>query len=133
MTFGTQCPGAPTLDIVKAFATAVGAKVGNESPAAPQETNEVRKQTGPVSPATSYSTVTAPGVARPVGASSVPASVRFDPALGDAPLESYVKMLVNSQLAAQGIPTNEPFQVREVDAIPNATGYMKKVFRGVFS
>jgi len=61
---------------------------------------------------------------------------------GDAPIESYVKMLVNSQLAAQGIPTNEPFQgqghaaepfqEREADAIPNVTDYMKKVFRGVF-
>jgi hypothetical protein len=119
--------------MAKAAAATFGAIVGNESPAAPQETNEVRKQTGPVSPATMYSTVTAPGVARAVGASSIPATVRHDPALGDAPLESYVKMLVNSQLAAQGIPVNEPFQVREADAIPNATDYMKKVFRGVFS
>jgi hypothetical protein len=81
-----------------------------------------------------------------------------------APLESYVKMLVNSQLAAQGIPTVEPFQssseagtyqgqrsdapepfqgqgsaapqpfqVSETTAIPNASDYLKKVFRGVFS
>jgi hypothetical protein len=42
-------------------------------------------------------------------------------------------MLVNSQLAAQGVPTNEPFQSSEATAIPNATDYMKKVFRGVFS
>jgi hypothetical protein len=75
-------------------------------------------------------------------------------------------MLVNSQLAAQGVPTNEPFQTRDAgyqgqggnaaepfqsgalqgqgpvgtepfqmsqeQAIPNATDYMKKVFRGVF-
>lgn len=132
VTFESQCADALTLDIATAM-VAAGGVMGNNSPAAPQETNEVRPQTGPVSPATSYSNVTAPGVARPVGASSVPASVRHDPALGDAPLESYVKMLVNSQLAAQGIPTNEPFQVRETDAIPNATDYMKKVFRGVFS
>jgi hypothetical protein len=42
-------------------------------------------------------------------------------------------MLVNSQLAAQGIPTNEHFQVNEAAAIPNASDYMKKVFRGVFN
>jgi hypothetical protein len=82
---------------------------------------------------------TAPGVARNVGASSVPATVR--PGADDAsPLDSYVKMLVNSQLAAQGIPTVEPFQssvepfqVNETTAIPNASDYLKKVFRGVFS
>lgn len=106
---------------------------------------------GAVSPVQSYKIVSAPGVARPAGASSIPATVRKDPALGDAPLESYVKMLVNSQLAAQGVPTvepfqtsnagyqgqgpvgAEPFQVTQEQAIPNATDYMKKVFRGVFS
>lgn len=118
---------------------------------------------GPVSPAQSYKIVSAPGVARPAGASSVPATVRKDVGLGDAPLESYIKMLVNSQLAAQGVPTNEPFQsgalqgqgvsaepfqsralqgqgpvgtepfqMSQEQAIPNATDYMKKVFRGVF-
>jgi hypothetical protein len=75
---------------------------------------------------------TAPGVARTIGSSSVPASAANPTGLGPAPLESYVKMLVNSQLVAQGIPTNEPFQIKEADAIPNATDYMKKVFRGVF-
>ena len=87
---------------------------------------------GPVSPSTSYTSVTAPGVARPLGASSIPATVRNGADTG-SPLESYVKMLVNSQLAAQGVPTNEPFQSSEATAIPNATDYMKKVFRGVFS
>lgn len=107
----------------------------------------------PVSPAPTFSVVTAPGVARAIGSSSVPASAN-PTGLGDAPLESYVKMLVNSQLAAQGVPTNEPFaqdwkqiagssqqgqgamepfQVNEATAIPNASDYMKKVFRGVFN
>ena len=87
---------------------------------------------GAVSPMQSYKIVSAPGVARPAGASSVPATVRKDPALNETPLESYVKMLVNSQLAAQGVPTAEPFQMTQEQAIPNATDYMKKVFRGVF-
>jgi hypothetical protein len=103
---------------------------------------------GAVSPTQSYSIVSAPGVARPAGASSVPATVRHETGMSDAPLESYVKMLVNSQLAAQGVPTNEPFQsgayqgqggvaaepfqATQEQAIPNASDYMKKVFRGVF-
>jgi hypothetical protein len=94
--------------------------------------NNVRPESKqPVSASTNYSVITAPGVARPVGASSIPASVHKPG--GDAPLESYVKMLVNSQLAAQGIPTIEPFQVHEAQAIHNASDYMKKVFRGVFA
>jgi hypothetical protein len=52
---------------------------------------------------------------------------------GGTPLEDYVKMLVNSQLAAQGVPTNEPFQVNETAALTNASDYMRKVFRGVFN
>jgi hypothetical protein len=87
---------------------------------------------GVVSPMQSYKIVSAPGVARPAGASSIPATVRHETGTDDAPLESYVKMLVNSQLAAQGVPTNEPFQMSQEQAIPNATDYMKKVFRGVF-
>jgi hypothetical protein len=114
----------------------LGAEMGSMGPVwdGTMETNEVRPDTGkPASPAKMYSHMTAPGVARPVGASSIPPLVRHDPAFGDAPLESYVKLLVNSQLAKQGVPMNEPFQVSEADAIPNATDYMKKVFRGVFN
>ncbi len=145
VTFGTQCPGASAgqsaEDRAKAMAmmASLGAGSGNmdQMPQAwdgTMQMNEVRPDTGkPVSPAKTYSHVTAPGVARPVGARSIPPLVRHDPAFGDAPLESYVKLLVNSQLAKQGVPMNEYFQVREADAIPNATGYMKKVFRGVFN
>lgn len=96
------------------------------------QVNAVRPEVKSVSASVSYTMNTAPGVARNVGASSVPATVR--PGADDAsPLDSYVKMLVNSQLAAQGIPTAEPFQVNETTAIPNASDYLKKVFRGVFS
>lgn len=159
ITFGTQCPGAMSSQSAedRAKAMAIMKSLGGGSGNTDQqpntldgamEMNEVRPDTGkplvmmnevrpdtgkPVSPATMYSQITAPGVARPVGASSIPPLVRHDPAFGDAPLESYVKLLVNSQLAKQGVPMNEPFQVRESDAIPNATDYIKKVFRGVFN
>jgi len=78
-----------------------------------------------------FKKITAPGVARGIDDSNIPFSVKKDSL--DTPLETYVKELVNSQLAAQGVPTNEPFQVNESAAIPNASDYMKKVFRGVFS
>jgi hypothetical protein len=115
-----------------------------------KEYNTTRYTSGEVSPATQYTMNTAPGIARKFSDSSVPSAVRDD---GDeTPIETYVKMLVNSQLAAQGVPTNEPFQsfsgaetyqgqrssapepfqVNESAAIPNASDYMKKVFRGVF-
>lgn len=145
VTFGTQCPGASAgqsaEDRAKAMAmmASLGAGSGNmdqmqNAMDGTMQMNKVRPDTGmPVSPTTTYSQITAPGIARPVGASPIPPLVRHDPAFGDAPLESYVKLLVNSQLAKQGVPMNEPFQVREADAIPNATDYMKKVFRGVFN
>jgi hypothetical protein len=115
-----------------------------------KEYNTTRYTSGDVSPATRYTMNTAPGIARKFSDSSVPSTVRDD---GDeTPIETYVKMLVNSQLAAQGVPTNEPFQsssagtyqgqrspapepfqVNESAAIPNASDYMKKVFRGVFN
>ena len=84
----------------------------------------------PVSPSTSYPYV---GGARKHGDRSIPATVRHDPKLGDAPLESYVKMLVASELAAQGVPTNEPFQVNETEAIGNAEEYMHKAFKKIFT
>ena len=94
------------------------------------EYNRTRRMSGDVSPPRYYSMNTAPGVARKYSDSSIPSTVRDD---GDeTPIETYVKMLVNSQLAAQGVPTVEPFQANESAAIPNASDYMKKVFRGVF-
>jgi hypothetical protein len=103
------------------------------SPANPVQTNTVRQDTGkPVSDAKNYHMATSPGVARPLGASSIPATVRHE-ADGGSPIENYIKMLVNSQLAAQGVPTNEPFQVNETAALANASDYMRKVFRGVLA
>jgi len=137
-TSATQCPGAvpqlPPIPKTPEGSTAVGPTAADIASAQDNGSGiqTVPKVTSPVSPAPSYSVVTAPGVARTIGSSSVPATANST-GLGDAPLESYVKMLVNSQLATQGVPTNEPFQVNESTAIPNATDYMKKVFRGVFN
>jgi len=80
----------------------------------------------PVSPTSTSRYATGNGVLRPHGASGARPSGGNPTGLGDAPLESYVKMLVNSQLASQGVPMNEPFQVNEKQAIPNAEGVLKK-------
>jgi hypothetical protein len=40
-------------------------------------------------------------------------------------------MLVSSELAAQGVPTNEPFQVNEVKAIPNAEEFLKNAMDNI--
>jgi len=81
---------------------------------------------GAVSPPSTSRYATGNGVLRPYGASGARANGANPTGLDDSPLESYVKMLVNSQLAEQGIPTNEPFQVNEKEAIPNAEEFLKK-------
>ena len=134
-TSSSQCTATPQLPPVAGptagdIASAQNGGNLNNGPAMPVQTNTVRPDSGqPVSAARNYSMVTPP---RPLGASSIPASVRNEMG-GGTPLEDYVKMLVNSQLAAQGVPTNEPFQVNETAALANASDYMRKVFRGVFN
>jgi len=82
---------------------------------------------GPVSRSTSYTTVSGNGVVRPLGASSIPTTAVNSTGLGIAPLDAYVRMLVRSELASEGIPTIEPFgSSNEASAIGNATEYMMK-------
>ena len=108
-----------------------------------------------------FKMITAPGVARNIDDSNIPFTVRDTS--DEAQKYAYIKELINSQLAAQGVPTNEPFvghnsavepfqssssagtyqgqrsvapepfEVNESAAIPNASDYLKKVFRGVIS
>ena len=88
----------------------------------------------PVSTAQIFDMITAPGVALPIGSSSVrpsyPAAAGLD---GTGPFETYVQMLVKSELAAQGVPTNEPFAMPSiVDTVRNATKEVKASMRKVF-
>jgi cytoskeletal protein RodZ len=72
------------------------------------------------------STISAPGVTRPVGSTSERPTYPDATILEeDRPFETYIQMLVRSELAAQGVPTNEPFQV--ADVINGAGGYFKSV------
>ena len=134
----SQCPSvrkvialqeAPTAaDLDSAQDNTVGGSGTTGSIQAPMDTSS------PVSPATTYYTVNAPGVSRPVGSSSVrpsyPAAAGLD---GTGPFETYVQMLVKSELAAQGVPTNEPFTVPSiVDTVQNASRQIQNSLKGVF-
>jgi len=97
---------------------------------ATQGSNAIGTGAGVVSPAKTWKTVS--GNANVVELGTTPqTSMWNNGGLYATPLESYVKLLVRSELAAGGVPVNEPFQVNETSAIGNATDYLKKVFRGV--
>jgi hypothetical protein len=104
----------------------------------PPATQEVASTEGPVSPAEPSKVITAPGVVRPADAGSVrpsyPAAAGLDGEAANGPFEQYVKMLVRSELSAEGKPSAaaEAFVANEEGTIENATGYVKKAFQGIF-
>ena len=100
---------------------------------------------GPVSPADSSDVVTAPGVVRRAGARSrhpsFPAAAGLD-GLEGGPFESYVKMLVKSELAGLGVAeaAAEGFQAAAAPAnaplgamVANATKQVQESLRKVFT
>lgn len=66
-----------------------------------------------VSPAETSRYVSGNGVLHRLGDPNRPPSATNTTGLNEPPLEAYVKMLVNSHLAENGIPSNEPFQDNE--------------------
>ena len=87
----------------------------NDAGVPQQATQTVPATGGAVSPPATKDSVGAPGVSRLLGSGgsrtgSWPAAAGLD-GQGGA-FESYVKMLVKSELAGQGIRTNEPFSSR---------------------
>ena len=79
----------------------------------------------PVSPATT-SQVTGNGVAPPRGG---PYTFTNQPNLFTSPFEEYVKVLIRSQLAAEGVPMNEPFQNPGPNIVENIVKDVRKVTR----
>jgi hypothetical protein len=75
-------------------------------------------------------TVTAPGQARPLGSTSERDTYPDATGTDVGALQGYIDMLVRSQLAALGVPTNEPFQIGDVMA--NAGGFMEQAKRKIF-
>jgi hypothetical protein len=86
---------------------------------------------GAVSPPTTSQYVSGNAVVRRYGTSGARPNGANPTGLNDSPLESYVRMLVSSELASQGVPTNEPFQVNETQAITNAEGVLKKSMKEI--
>jgi len=105
---------------------------GNNIDLASQGGSVIGTGSGAVSAARTWTTASGNGNVVPLGA-RMPSSMWNSGDLYANPLESYVKLLVRSELASEGVPVNEPFQVNEMSAIGNATDYMKGVFRGVFT
>ena len=111
-----------------------------ESGVAPVK-QEVASTGGPVSPAESSTVVTAPGVVRPADAGSVrpsyPAAAGLEGTKGGA-FEQYVKMLVNSELSAQGVASaaaegfqgaaNAPLGEMVANATKRVQGSLHEVF-----
>lgn len=102
-------------------------------------TQTVASTEGPVSPAEPSNVVTAPGVVRPAAAGSIkpsfPAAADLEGVAEGGPFETYVKMLVKSELAAEGrtaAVAADGFAMKEEGAIDNATGYVKKAWQGIF-
>ena len=119
---GDYIPSAAELDMAQNNM----ALAGNElNVAGPGYTGPRGAGSGAVSPPTTYTNVSGNGVLRRVGISSVPGGISRSADLAASPLEDYVKLLVRSELASEGIPMNEPFQVNETQALPNAELFLQ--------
>ena len=77
---------------------------------------------GPVSAAKTTAEITGNGVVTTPKARGGPYMFTNQPNLFTSPFEEYVKVLIRSELANGGIPSNEPFQ----DAPPNIINNLKK-------
>jgi len=77
---------------------------------------------GPVSAAKTTKEVTGNGVVTIPRSTGGPYTFTNQPNLFTSPFEEYVKVLIRSELANGGIPTNEPFQ----DTPPNIVNYLTK-------
>jgi hypothetical protein len=103
----TRTAGDPTAaDLARAQDS--GLLGGNELNAPAGYLGATGAGSGAVSPPKTYNTVSGNGVVRHLGDSSIPVTA-VNSYTGN-PLDDYIKMIVRSQLAAQGVPTNEPFQ-----------------------
>ena len=80
---------------------------------------------GPVTAPKTTSQISGNGVVRPVGATGGgPYTITNQPSLFTSPFEEYVKVLIKSELAAGGVPTNEPFQ--------NPVNYVTQTITNIF-
>jgi len=85
----------------------------------------------PVSAATTTKEVTGNGVVTIPRATGGPYTFTNQPNLFTSPFEEYVKVLIRSEMANGGIPSNEPFQDSPT-IVDYATKEVKKVIRKNF-
>jgi hypothetical protein len=97
---------------------------GNQNQAPPVSENADSSQLQPLLPLPdqpAFPVITAPGEVRPVDAGSerptFPAAAKPTGFEAQGPFESYVKLLVNSELSAQGIPVSEGFQGNSIESV----------------
>ena len=103
----TRTAGSPSAsDLARAQYS--GLLGGNELNAPAGYLGATGTGAGAVSPPRTYDTVSGNGVVRRLRDSSIPVTA-VNSSTGN-PIDDYIKMIVRSQLAAQGVPTNEPFQ-----------------------
>jgi hypothetical protein len=109
--------------------------LGGGSDAAPaQATQTVPATGGAVSEPKKKDSVGAPGVSRLLGSGSYhtggwPSAAGLDGQGG--PFESYVQMLVKSELAGQGIVSSEPFKAAEPFSVKDVIRNAGKVLQGM--
>lgn len=84
---------------------------------------------GPVSAAKTTPQVTGNGVVTTPGAKGGPYTFTNQPNLFTSPFEEYVKVLIRSELANGGIPTDEPFQDTPPTIVNNLTKELNKLVR----
>lgn len=140
----------PSADeLAAAQSNGMGGSAGGEPSSTPAPVSgRVGTVVSPVSPATIYTVNTAPGVARPVDGTSERPTFPDASGLGGlepGPFENYIKMLVKSSLASQGVRTNEPFAEAQGNsrrtaepftpdqAIGNATAFMERSQKGILA
>jgi hypothetical protein len=85
---------------------------------------------GPVSAPTTTTQVSGNGVVTP-GARGGPYKFTNQPDLHTSPFEAYLKVLIKSELAAEGVPLTEPFQ-NPPDVVKYISNEVGKVIRKNF-
>lgn len=127
LNFGDRTAGPPDSDIAGGELQGAGPDDLHD----PTYINTVRQWRGsvrgtgdgPVSSGNSSSYISGNGVIRSITDQSI-RGLNNSPDLTQSPVENYVRMLVRSELASEGIPTIEPFQSPS-EVIGNADKFLK--------
>lgn len=115
----TRTAADPTADEL-AMAQDSGLLGGNELNTPGNYSGDKGAGDKPVSPPRTYNTISGNGVVRRLGDSAIPVTA-VDSSTGN-PLDNYIRNMVRSELAAEGVPMNEPFK----NLLGNVGGLFKR-------